>query len=186
MSAQTKLLSQREVRELYNISKWQIRMARETGYIGTIKGPKFIKLGKRHMITRHEMDVYVARHREFSRLFLNSARMTTVIDSRYAGVSYRTNWDAWLIARMEPYLSVMPPECYTFHGLGGKREQKFWHLEDVQMFNRFIEGSMSGRLNRDTHPNYDSKEHVWRPDYPSPADFPERYTDETRSRLLGE
>ena len=176
-------LQLRQITYRYGLTTWQIRNGRETGFIGAIVAPTFVKKGSRYLASRHQMDVFQARRKEWHRLFLNSPRMTAFIGSPFAGVESRKNWDARRIAQGEPYLSIIPPGYYLFEGCRGTR---YWHLEDLQLFRRFLDGVFDRRLLPYEHPNYDPVDSVFRPNYPSPPDFPERYTEETRLRVLGD
>jgi len=180
----TSTLYRRQIQRRYKLSQWTIRQARKTGFIGPIRGPAFVRKGSRYLATQHEMDVYLARLKQFQRTFLNGAMMTKVIGSNYGGVPYERNADAKSIVKMRSYFDVMPPMYYTF--IGGQR-RKYWHVEDVLLFKRFIDGVLNRNLPRDiSHPCYSPEEDIWRPMYSSPADFSERYTDETRLRIFGE
>ena len=173
-------LRRRQIKYRYKFTDWMIREARDTGFIGPIKGPSFIRIGSHFVASQHEMDCYIARSKEFSRRFADARAMTKFINAYHAGKPYSKNWDAIKIAKMMPYLDIMPPHFYQFEKCKGVM---YWSMEDLQVFKSYIDKIASGSLRR-YGSTYDDTMKIWRPEYPSPADFSERYTDETRNRVV--
>lgn len=172
-----------DLRRRYKLTAWEIRQGQSTGFIRAVAAPYFARDGRRLVTDEHQMDVYIARQREWERRFLDGARMTAYIKAPRGGVPARINSPYRLIVRQAPYRSVIPPPYYLFHGTN---RRKYWHVEDLDLFIRFINAVQNRTIQSIGHPNYDPDEHVWRPKYPSPPDFPERYTDETRDRVLNQ
>lgn len=178
--SRTTLLGPSDIRLRYNLSSWVIRHARINGYIGAVRAPRFTKRGQRFYTTEYEMDLYSEREKEFKRLFLDIPRMTEFIGSSYGGMPYQSNRDARFISKQLPYLGVTPPYAYQFvHS----NNRLFWHIEDLQLFRRFIALSLNGVSGKD-NPCWDDEEMIWRPNYLSPPDFKERYESATAKRVL--
>lgn len=180
MNTSSMPLTNKQLKQRYGLTQWTIKSARATGFIGPITAPIFISSGSRYVTTQHQMDVYLAKRKAWEATFLDSARMTRYINSQFGGMDHEKNPDARRIGKMIPYYGISPPSAYTFSGC---QNRKYWHIDDLVVFRRFIDALFDGRLQRTNNPVYNNDLGIWMPKYPSPPDFPERYTDETRDRV---
>jgi hypothetical protein len=175
-------LPRKQVMLDYNVSASQLAYSQVTGYLKKVRAPRMIQTGNRKAVARSEMEAWKARYESFQSTFLGLKQLSQRMSIK-PRAPFKQNHKIRRVRQMGVYWNIEFPPVYKFTHTGSLA---FWHVDDVELFNRFQVKRNRDELSLPSDRHVSSFEIIWKPAYTMPIvpEFADHYTEKTMQRAL--